>query len=50
LSTIWFDLASKEAHEGGLAGSVATQKPDPLSGLDLTRDRIQQRRATETNQ
>jgi len=47
LSTVGGQLSGQQPHEGRLPGAVAAEEADPLSRLDDTVDRVEQRRTTD---
>ncbi len=48
-ATVRFYIATQDAHEGRLAGPVATEQPDPLPRFDLAAHRVQQQWPAESN-
>jgi hypothetical protein len=39
---IRYDITDQQLHKGGFAGAIPAQQADPLAGLDLERNAIQQ--------
>ena len=49
LAAVGLDLAAEHPHQRRLAGAVAAEQADPLAGVDLARDAVQERRPAKTD-
>ena len=47
LAGVGGEVAAQQAHERRLAGAVAAEETDPLTGLDMTLDAVEERGAAE---